>query len=74
MKATFLDNTKADSLNTEQLEHLVNTRGDILENYLKHETLFDENQVRILCELGQERARDMLKSNVTPLDLPNPTP
>jgi hypothetical protein len=45
-----------DSLSREQLEFLSETDSDFVIRFLKSETRFDENQIRLLCDMGRAEA------------------
>ena len=58
--ANFDANDRADSLSHEQLDFLSNTDDSWVIEFLKRETRFDENQIRLLCEMGRNEAKRRL--------------
>lgn len=50
------------NLNTDQLDLMVRSDHGPLIDYLEKNTIFDVHRIRLLLELGQERANEMLES------------
>ena len=56
----FNNNDSEELLTKEQLEFLSETDSDFVIRFLKSETRFDENQIRLLCDMGRTEAKRKL--------------
>ena len=56
----FNNDDSEESLTKEQLDHLSKTDSDFVIRFLKRETRFDENQIRLLCDMGRTEAKRKL--------------
>ena len=65
---TFTESDSIDNLKEEQLKHLSMTDESLVVFFLKENTVFDSNQIRLLLELGKieaTRRLPMPESQVT---------
>lgn len=59
-RAYFTEGCTPDTLTKEQLEALVKSKSDLFLEYLKTETVFDVQRLRLLLEMGQSEASKRL--------------
>ena len=57
---TFNSADSEDSLTKEQLDQLSKTDSYFVIGFLKQESRFDENQIRLLCDMGRTEAKRKL--------------
>jgi len=50
---------KKDNLTKDQLESMANSDHSLLIRYIEENTIFDAHRIRLLLELGCEKATDM---------------
>lgn len=59
---TYTETDKKEDLDAGQLELMTKSDHSFLIDYLQHNTRFDAHRIRLLLELGQVKAKDMLEA------------
>jgi hypothetical protein len=56
---TFTEHDTKETLTVEQLELMAQSDDEFLTDYLAERTIFDAHRIRLLLELGSDKAKEM---------------